>query len=145
MATNEIRNRLSDLRDGKISLDEFQEWFDPYVWNIHKREDSETQSLAYEIGLKLAEYSSGDLDEPALMRGLVAAIRPFASTGIVSVEWVQARGPVQRFLDVGWIRKPADREAVFGTGTNNNAVGVWLPARVGKSSISPRCLSLPAA
>jgi len=73
----ELRDRLADLRDGRISLDQFEEWFGPFVWDIHKRADRETQDLAYRIGLKLAEYSSGDLEQRVLLEELAAASRPF--------------------------------------------------------------------
>ena len=52
----EIREQLADLLSQRISLDDFEDWFVPYSWNIHKSGDEETQRLAYAIEHQLSQY-----------------------------------------------------------------------------------------
>ena len=76
----QIRARLADWLDGKISLSEFEDWFVPETWNIHKAADPEAEELVDKIELSLSEYSGGYLS-PAQLREslgeLVAAAHPF--------------------------------------------------------------------
>ena len=58
----EIREQLEKLLSSSISLDEFENWFAPYSWNIHKHGDEETQRLAYAIEHQLSQYEQ-DCDE----------------------------------------------------------------------------------
>ena len=58
---SEIRTHLADWLDGKFSLAEFEDWFVPETWNVHKSNDPEAESLADEIELRLSEYSGGHL------------------------------------------------------------------------------------
>jgi hypothetical protein len=53
----QIRSRISDWLDGEISLSEFEDWFVPATWNIHKGNDPEAEELTDEIELSLSEYS----------------------------------------------------------------------------------------
>lgn len=70
-----IREALRRYVGGKITIDEFQDWFVPQSWNIHQRADPSTVDLAYEIDLRLAEYSNGDRTEDELKRILRPLIR----------------------------------------------------------------------
>lgn len=70
----QIRQQLAHYIAGEQSLETFTEWFFPATWNVHLRNDRAAEDLAYEIGLRLAEFSSGDWTEDelkALLRPLV--------------------------------------------------------------------------
>lgn len=69
----EIRQQLTRLLAGEVSLDEFQDWFVPCTWNIHLTGDTEARELAYEIKGVLAEYGE---DCPELRAELSSVLNP---------------------------------------------------------------------
>lgn len=70
LSASEIRNRLADaLFYGR--MEEFEDWFVRESWNVHQFGDLELQKLVYALELRLAEYSTGHLDESALHRELI--------------------------------------------------------------------------
>ncbi len=57
MATvTDIHEHLAQLLSEKLSLDDFEDWFVPYSWNIHKHGDEESQRFAYAIERELARF-----------------------------------------------------------------------------------------
>jgi hypothetical protein len=52
----EIREQLGKLLSHQLSLDEFEEWFAPYSWNIHKHGDADAQAIAYAIEHQLSVF-----------------------------------------------------------------------------------------
>lgn len=64
LSEKEIRDKVSDYVVGKVSLDDFEDWFAAASWNIHKNPDLSAQHLAFAVELRLAEHSSGHLPEP---------------------------------------------------------------------------------
>ena len=52
----EIREKLGELLSHRMSLDDFEAWFAPYSWNIHKNGDTEAQKLAYAIEHQLSQF-----------------------------------------------------------------------------------------
>jgi hypothetical protein len=77
----EIRQRLLDWLDERISLREFEDWFVPSTWSAHRENDPEAESLADEIEMNLSEYSGGEQSLEQLkgsLRELVNSVRPFA-------------------------------------------------------------------
>jgi hypothetical protein len=66
----QIRSRLADWINGRVSLSEFEDWFVPETWNIHKANDPEAEALADEIELSLSEYSGGYLSLGQLKENL---------------------------------------------------------------------------
>lgn len=75
----QIRQKIDKLADGKLSLDDFQQWFVPISWNIERSKDPSLIALVYEIDGILAESSSAHWSEPVVREVLANAIRPFAS------------------------------------------------------------------
>ena len=61
-----IREELGKYLSGEISLQEFQDWFVPETWDIHKSGDQEGIELAREVELRLAEYTNGHRTESEL-------------------------------------------------------------------------------
>jgi hypothetical protein len=81
----EIHSHLADWLQGKISLSQFEDWFVPATWDIHKANDPEAESLVDEIELRLSEYSGRYL---ALER-LREELRDLANS-IDSLPWIES-------------------------------------------------------
>ncbi len=62
----DIREQLSEYLVGKISLQEFEDWFFPETWDIDQKNDLALESLVYGIKLRLAEFSNKDWTESEL-------------------------------------------------------------------------------
>jgi hypothetical protein len=80
-SASEIREHLAQLLAGKTSLDDFEGWFVPYSWNIHKYGDEEAQRLAYAIEHELALFDE-DCDE--LRQGLTALAFAFSPGKVIA-------------------------------------------------------------
>ncbi|MHB8303448.1 MAG: hypothetical protein ACYDC6_11505 [Acidobacteriaceae bacterium] len=75
IAESEIREKLGRFLSKDISLDQFEDWFVQRSWNMHKDSHEAAQKLASAIELRLAEHSSGHLNDHALRDEL----RPLAT------------------------------------------------------------------
>jgi hypothetical protein len=74
IGSQELVKRVQSVLAGDLSIDNFQDWFAVYFWNIHKRASAAVQHLAYGIDLLLDEYTSDDLSESELRTRLAVAI-----------------------------------------------------------------------
>jgi hypothetical protein len=75
IAESQIREQIGHYLRGDISLDVFEDWLVQRSWNMHKDSNEAAQKLASAVELRLAEHSSGHLDEAALRDEL----RPFVT------------------------------------------------------------------
>ncbi|MCC7237297.1 MAG: hypothetical protein IT163_18460 [Bryobacterales bacterium] len=116
ISEKEIRNNLAEaLVSGQ--MDEFEDWFVAESWNVHRSQNVSLQKLVYALELRLAEYSSGHLDEAALREEL----RGFLGVGSLNIEApppsvvVQSGSSLTTSVYQDWKRQPADtsREAVI--------------------------------
>jgi len=73
---SDIREHLAQLLSGRLSLDDFEGWFVPYSWNIHKHGDEQSQQFAYAIERSLSLFDD-DCDE--LRQKLTELLGTFAS------------------------------------------------------------------
>ena len=73
----EIRQKVRDLVDGRVSLREFQAWFLPATWELNEAEPV-AEDLAAEIELRLAEFSNGHWTESELVARLAGLQVPSA-------------------------------------------------------------------
>jgi hypothetical protein len=73
----QIRQWLARYLSNEISLDQFEDWLVKQSWNMHRDSDEASQKLASALELRLAEYSSGHLDEPALREELVPFVTKY--------------------------------------------------------------------
>ena len=71
---NEIREHLAQYLDGRATLDAFEEWFAPLIWNIENAGDPGAEALAYEIELRLAERTHGHRTEDELRSSFESAL-----------------------------------------------------------------------
>ena len=126
----QIRSRLADWIDGKISLSEFEDWFVPETWNIHKANDAEAEDVADEIELSLSEYSGGHLTLEQLKESLKELARPFV---------LRHRTPILLIAKSGNISKP--RESTLLRGPNYEV----LVRVISKSASAPEMLELSQA
>lgn len=80
IADYEIREKVAQYLTSRISLDQFEDWLVARSWNMHADSDRQSQKLASEIELRLAEYSSGHLTEQDLRRELVPYVTRYFIT-----------------------------------------------------------------
>ncbi len=66
IAENQIREKIGRYLRSELSLDQFEEWLVERSWNMHRDSDEAAQKLASAVELRLAEYSSGHLDDAQL-------------------------------------------------------------------------------
>jgi hypothetical protein len=62
----DIRSAIGDFLAKKQTLDGFEDWLIGHTWNIHKSGELDSQILAYEVELRLAEYHADALSEEDL-------------------------------------------------------------------------------
>ena len=75
IGASQIRARLAGWIDERTSLAEFEDWFVPATWDIHKSDDAEAENLTNEIELSLSEYSGGYSSEEQLRMSLNRLVR----------------------------------------------------------------------
>jgi hypothetical protein len=66
----QIRDQLVRYLVGEQSLADFNRWFMPATWNVHRRGDQDLEALVGEVGLAMAEHQAGDLTEEQLRERL---------------------------------------------------------------------------
>ena len=78
-----IREKVSSVLAGRMTLRVLQNWLAPQLWDIEKRCSSEVaQKLGYAVELALAEYSVGHLSRHDLITELEVLISgPFEGEG----------------------------------------------------------------
>ncbi len=86
IAESQIRAKLGRYLRNEIPLDVFEDWLVQKSWNMHQDSDEQSQKLASAIELRLAEHSSGHLDE-ALLRD---QLRSFVGPSMVQVSFGNA-------------------------------------------------------
>jgi hypothetical protein len=79
---NEIRDKLGRYLLGKISLEDFKDWFVPASWNVDHSNNQAAINMVYEIELRLAEYSNGYWSENELQQ----LFRPLVENYMVEPE-----------------------------------------------------------
>ena len=70
----ELREKLTALINGDVSLDAFEDWFTVASWNAHQDSSAAAQRLVGAIELRLGEYSNGHLSAAELNRELEALV-----------------------------------------------------------------------
>jgi hypothetical protein len=83
IAVSEIRREISRYLRGDISLDRFEDWLVQHSWNMQLDSEEAAQKLAAAVELRLAEHSSGHLDESDLREQL----RSFINQDTVRIEF----------------------------------------------------------
>ena len=92
---NDIRVKLASYLSGKISLEEFEDWFVSASWNVDKSENQVAINMVYEIELWISEYSDGFLDEDELKM----LLRPIVENYIIKPElgsWLKYSSTAQQ-------------------------------------------------
>lgn len=63
---NELTHKLSRYVRDEITLQTFHSWFAPVLWKIETSGEPDAEELAYDLTLRLSEYSHGQWSEPQL-------------------------------------------------------------------------------
>jgi hypothetical protein len=67
---SQIRERLAGYVSGDSALADFQRWFLPATWNVHRLGDPALEELVGEVGAVTAEYDAGHRDEASVREEL---------------------------------------------------------------------------
>lgn len=79
----EIRQKVAEYLNLRVTLRDFHRWFIPATWDVDQCGDHEARELAHTIDLLLAEYTNGHLSEDHLRREM----RPLVEDYSVSVSF----------------------------------------------------------
>lgn len=79
---NEIREKLANYLVGKISLEEFEDWFVSPSWDVDQSKNQVAINMVYEIELWLSEYFDNFRSEDELK----ALLRPLVENYIIEPE-----------------------------------------------------------
>ena len=86
----QIRQKLFDWLDGRISLRQFEAWFVPATWDAHQS-NAETKALVDDIELNLFEYSDGHMTQDDLRLALLTLVQshssPASSLATAATSW----------------------------------------------------------
>ncbi len=69
----EIHRRLSQYLNGRATLQEFEDWFVPVLWDLAESRDEAARELAGDIHNLIAEASRGDRSPESLREELAHA------------------------------------------------------------------------
>jgi hypothetical protein len=92
----DIRNKVTEFVDGRLGFVPFYDWATPLVWEAGSLGNPLADELAGEIGLRLAEYTSGYWTEHELK----TLLRPIADE-------VEVRDPGQARIRATSAARPA--------------------------------------
>jgi hypothetical protein len=62
----DIRRKLALVLEGKMEVEDFEDWLVPTSWNMHLDSSQRAQDLVWAIELLLSEYSSSHRTEQSL-------------------------------------------------------------------------------
>ena len=124
IAESQIREKLGRYLRGELPLDRFEDWIAQSSWNMHKDSDQPSQKLASAIELRLAEHSSGHLDESALRDELRQLVNP----QVVQISFGEAIPPAPEEPPNNVIVRPEYQIIAF---TGRVDVSPAIPAAVG--------------
>jgi hypothetical protein len=73
-----IYSKARDFLHGRLTVDEFEDWFLANNWNAHRRESASTVGLVHRIEGLLLDLSADAIDEAVMRRQLERALCPHA-------------------------------------------------------------------
>ncbi len=73
----ELREHLAATASGRLSLQEFREWFGPVAWEAESAHQPTDTDLIDEVELLLAEFDNGDWSELELADAFDALSRTY--------------------------------------------------------------------
>ena len=77
IAEYQIRQHLARYLQHEMSLDHFEDWLVQRSWNMHRDSAESAQAMVSAIELRLAEHSSGHLDEKQLREELLPLVTTY--------------------------------------------------------------------
>lgn len=83
----EIKEKLSLVATGKMSLNAFEDWVIPRAWNVHKDSSEEAIDLIASIHLFLSERDDNLLSEAVLRRSLLGLLNNVIYAPVKYVEF----------------------------------------------------------
>jgi hypothetical protein len=77
---SQLRSRVAELLEGKLDLEEFEDWFLANNWNAHLYADADNVRVVHAIEGALLDFSSDAINEQLFREELASAVRPFAES-----------------------------------------------------------------
>ena len=93
----EIKARIQDLLDQKLSIAAFEDWLVPTSWNMHLWASPSVQRLVSALELRLAELGRGHLRENEFRRELQEMLVKIPAAGWYSADVYFAGGGISIF------------------------------------------------
>jgi hypothetical protein len=90
ISASDVKQKLALLAQGKLSLNAFEGWLEPYVWDMDQDSHPDALDLVYSIQLLFSERNNRRLDAAALRRQLLALI----NDAVISVQFDDNLQPV---------------------------------------------------
>jgi hypothetical protein len=90
----EIKQKLSLVSMGKLSLNAFEDWLVPRAWNVHKDSSREAVELVSSIHLLMSERDDNVLNEADLHHSLLELLNDVIYVPISFADRILTRAPV---------------------------------------------------
>ena len=98
----EIREKLASYFEGRISLEDFEDWFVSASWNVVQSKNRQLIDMVYDIELLLAEFTDGCWTQAELKQ----LLRPFIENYIIEPELSQIKKLSSTALQNYWLISP---------------------------------------
>jgi hypothetical protein len=93
----DIRQKLALLAQNKISLNAFEVWLEPYVWDVDEDSAPDVQDLMYSIQLLFSERNNRRLNAAALRRELSLVLNKILVSAPIDIPAQQPEPRANRF------------------------------------------------
>ena len=80
---SDVRHKLALLAEGKLSLNAFENWLAPYIWNMEQDSSAEAVDLVYSLQLLFAERDNRRLSAASLRGELVLLLNNISDSVVV--------------------------------------------------------------
>jgi hypothetical protein len=70
--SEEMADQLRRCADGKVSIDDFEEWFASNSWNVHQQPDKHLTDAVFRVEYLVSSLNDGRLNAPEVLREFAA-------------------------------------------------------------------------
>lgn len=86
---SDIKQQLACVREGSLSLNAFENWLEPYVWDMERDSSSDALELVYAIQLLFSERNERRLGASAMRSHLLALV----NDAVLSIQFDENLNP----------------------------------------------------
>jgi len=92
---SEVKQKLASVSRGELSLNAFENWLEPYVWDMDQDSSPDALDLVYSIQLLFSERNNRRLDASQIRARLAALL----NNAVLSVQFDANLKPAAQPLD----------------------------------------------